>query len=121
MKAKIPNALLSVAYRFSLSKSRPQLYRGCTEFALFSDENYLSARPSGERLPWAQEVRGSNPRAPTNSPNRIIELACYPFPSLLHCGASWEQQEKCPKLTDVETWPKPMQALSAGTGRLRTK
>jgi hypothetical protein len=41
--------------------------------------------------------------------------------ALLHCGATWEQQEKFPKLTDVETWPKPMQTLSTGTGRLRTE
>ena len=31
------------------------------------------------QLPWAQEVRGSNPRAPTKSPNRIIELTFFPF------------------------------------------
>src|SRR6202521_6357509 len=33
-KAKTPNALLSVAYGFSLLKSRLQLYRSYTEFAL---------------------------------------------------------------------------------------
>ena len=47
--------------------------------------------PNAARLPWAQEVCGSNLRAPTDSPNRIIELAYCPFPCLLHCGASWEQ------------------------------
>jgi hypothetical protein len=31
------------------------------------------------RLTWAQEASGPNPDAPTKSPNRIIELACYPF------------------------------------------
>ena len=43
------------------------------------------------QLPWAQEASGSNPDAPTKSPNRIIELACCPFRCLLHCGASREQ------------------------------
>jgi hypothetical protein len=41
--------------------------------------------------------------------------------ALLHCGTTWEQQEKFSKLTDVETWPKPMQTLSSGTGLLCAK
>jgi hypothetical protein len=58
MKAEIPNALLSVAYRFSLPKSRSQLYRSCSEPALFSDESQLSAPPSGgEDLPSAHDTR----------------------------------------------------------------
>jgi hypothetical protein len=32
-----------------------------------------------------------------------------------------KKQEKFPKLTEVEMWPKPMQVLRDGTGRLRTK
>jgi hypothetical protein len=41
--------------------------------------------------------------------------------AFLHDGATWEQQEKFPKLTNVEMWRNPMQTLSAGMGRLRTK
>ncbi len=46
------------------------------------------------RLAWAQEVRGSNPRAPTKLPKRIIELPSCPFPAcciVVQVGNSWEQ------------------------------
>jgi hypothetical protein len=41
--------------------------------------------------------------------------------ALLHYGATWEQQEKFPKLAEVEKWPKSMQTLSSETGLLHTK
>jgi hypothetical protein len=60
MKAKIPNALLNVAYWFSLPKSRSQLYRACTELALFSDESYVSTTPTGgEHQPWDDSWQGA--------------------------------------------------------------
>jgi hypothetical protein len=40
---------------------------------------------------------------------------------LLHCGATWEQEEKFLMLSDVKTWRKQMQTMSTGTGRLRPK
>ena len=70
---------------------------------------YLGRRRS------AVQIRAPRPN-PYNSADYRSQIL-----ALLHCGATWEQQEKFPNLTDVETWPKPMQTLNNGSGRLRVR
>jgi hypothetical protein len=71
MKAKIPNALLSVAYRFSLLKSRPQLYRSYTEFAS------LPRRPTVLGITCLVHLRHTSPSDTRASSS---QLPTTPFP-----------------------------------------